>query len=167
VGVRAIATGAGVTAMMVNRYFGSKEGLFGEVVTDSMREPVILSDENLASPRIARALAVALVGMTETGKSPLDGFLILFRSASSETAAAIARQRIAVAHQATARGVIKSSNAAERAGILLAIVAGFQMMRQMMRLQVLTDANPALLANLLTSVFTTVLGRPGTAPIRN
>src|SRR5258708_7811421 len=34
-GVRAIASGAGVTAMMVNRYFGSKEGLFGDVVTDS------------------------------------------------------------------------------------------------------------------------------------
>jgi len=167
VGVRAIASGAGVTAMMVNRYFGSKEGLFGEVVTDSMREPVILSDKNLASPDIARALAVALVGMTDMGESPLDGFLILFRSTSSETAAAIARKRIAAAHQATARRVIKSSNAPERAGILLAIVAGFQMMRQMMRLEVLADADPALLANLLTSIFKTVLGRPGPASIRN
>jgi AcrR family transcriptional regulator len=93
VGVRAIAAGAGVTAMMVNRYFGSKEKLFGEVVADSMRDPVILSAENLASSDIARAFASALVGLTETGASPLDGFLILFRSASSETAAAIARKR--------------------------------------------------------------------------
>jgi hypothetical protein len=69
-------------------------------------------------------------------------------------------KRIAAAHQATARQVIKSSNAPERAGILLAIVAGFQMMRQMMRLEVLADADPALLANLLTSIFTTILGRP-------
>jgi AcrR family transcriptional regulator len=161
VGVRAIASGAGVTAMMVNRYFGSKEGLFGEVVSDSMRDPVILSDKNLASPDIARALAEALVGLTETGESPLDGFLILFRSASSETAAAIARKRIAAAHQATARRVIKCSNAPERAGILLAMIAGFQMMRQMMRLEVLSDADPALLVNLLTSIFATLLGRPG------
>jgi len=164
-GVRTIARGAGVTAMMVNRYFGSKKGLFGEVVTDCMREPVILSDENLASPHVARALAVALVGLTGTGESPLDGFLILFRSASSETAASIARKRIVAAHQAAARRAIGSSNAPERAGILLAIVAGFQMMRQMMRLKVLADADPALLANLLTAIFTTVIGRRGPTSI--
>jgi AcrR family transcriptional regulator len=150
---------AGVTAMMVNRYFGSQEGLFGAGVTDSMRDPVILSDKNLASPDIARLVAVALVGLTETGKSPLDGLLILFRSASSETAAAIARKRIAAAHQATVRGVIKCTNAPERAGILLAVVAGIQMMRQVMRLEVLADADPVLLANLMTPILTAVLGR--------
>src|SRR5690349_1062529 len=32
VGVREIAEAAGVTAMLVNRYFGSKENLFAEVV---------------------------------------------------------------------------------------------------------------------------------------
>lgn len=32
VGVREIARGAGVTAMLVNRYFGSKEQLFAEVL---------------------------------------------------------------------------------------------------------------------------------------
>ena len=31
-GVREIAAGAGVTAMLVNRYFGSKEQLFAEVI---------------------------------------------------------------------------------------------------------------------------------------
>jgi hypothetical protein len=42
------------------------------------------------------------------------------------------------------------------------MVAGFQMMRQMMRLEVLTDADPALLADLMTSVFATVLGQRST-----
>jgi hypothetical protein len=41
------------------------------------------------------------------------------------------------------------------------VVAGFQMMRQMMRLQVLADADPALLANLMTPIFATVLDRRG------
>ena len=31
-GVREIAAGAGVTAILVNRYFGSKENLFAEVI---------------------------------------------------------------------------------------------------------------------------------------
>src|SRR5215467_11368748 len=42
-GVREIAEGAGVTAMLVNRYFGSKEQLFGEVVARTMERPVILA----------------------------------------------------------------------------------------------------------------------------
>ena len=57
---------------MVNRYFGSKEGLFGEVVTDTMRDPVILSAQNLAAEDMARAFAEALVGLTDAGRDPLD-----------------------------------------------------------------------------------------------
>ena len=41
VGVREIAEGAGVTAMLVNRYFGSKEQLFAEVVAEIMTRPII------------------------------------------------------------------------------------------------------------------------------
>ncbi|QNQ10650.1 TetR family transcriptional regulator [Sphingomonas alpina] len=160
VGVRAIAAGGGVTAMMVNRYFGSKEGLFGEVVADSMRDPIILSPDNLAAPDIARAFAEALVDLTASGEHPLDGFLILFRSASSDTAARIARERIAAAHHATASRTIVGNHAAERAGLLLALVAGFQMMRQMMKLDTLADAEPKLLIDLLTPLFAAILGNP-------
>lgn len=157
-GLRGIAEGAGVTAMMVSRYFGSKEGLFGEVVTDSMRDPIILSPENLAAPDIARAFAEALVGLTGSEAQPLDGFLILFRSSSSPVAAQIARDRIAAAHQATTQGVVKGDHAAERAAIFLSIVAGFQMMRQMIQLQALTEAKASVLAELMTPVFATILG---------
>lgn len=159
-GVRAIAAGAGVSAMMVNRYFGSKEGLFGEVVADSLRDPVILSPENLRSADVARAFAASLVGLTAAGESPLDGFLILFRSASSETAARIARERIRAAHHATACQTVRGDHASERAAIFLAFVAGFQMMRQMMRLDALAGANPKILIELLTPLFRGILGRP-------
>src|ERR1700712_5779148 len=62
-GLRGIAEAAGVTAMMVGRYFGSKEGLFGEVVTDTMRDPIILSEGNLSRTDLPRAIAEALVGV--------------------------------------------------------------------------------------------------------
>src|SRR5258708_11597591 len=74
-GVREIAAGAGVTAMLVNRYFGSKEKLFAEVCADTMRDPVILSAENLAATDFAAAFAEALVRVTAPGETPLDGFL--------------------------------------------------------------------------------------------
>ncbi len=158
-GLRGIAEGAGVTAMMVGRYFGSKEGLFGEVVSDTMRDPVILSAANLAAPDIARAFAEAMVGLTGADARPLDGFLILFRSTSSPVAARIARERIAAAHQTAAESVIHGADAAERAAIFLSIVAGFQMMRQMLQLSPLVDAKPALLADLMTPVFAAILDR--------
>lgn len=159
-GVRAIAAGAGVTAMMVNRYFGSKEGLFGEVVADCARDPVILSISNLEAKDVARAFADALVGLTSTNESPLDGFLILFRSTNSETAAQIARERIAETHQRTARGVVGGADVDTRAAIFLSFVAGFQMMRQMIGLDALVDANPKRLATIITPVIAAILDRP-------
>ncbi len=111
--------------MMVGRYFGSKEALFGEVVADSMHDPVILSRDNLAAGDVPRALARALVGITAADAGPLDGFLILFRSAGSPVAARIARQRIAAAHHRDGdRAFVQGDHAAERAAILLSLVAG-------------------------------------------
>jgi AcrR family transcriptional regulator len=153
-GLREIAHGAGVTAMMVNRYFGSKEQLFAEVVAASMADPVILTPENLASPTIGRQLASALVGLTGTESHPLDGFLILFRSASSPVAARIAREQIAAIHQATAANAMPDGlHAPQRAAILLSLVAGIQMMRQTIGLVALTDCPPAILVDLLAPLF--------------
>ena len=156
-GLRGIAEAAGVTAMMVGRYFGSKEGLFGEVVIDTMRDPVILSESNLRRADLPRAFAEALVGVTTQGKTPLDGFLILFRSTNSPIAARIARERIAQIHQTTATTAIEGDHPSERAALFLALVAGVQLMRQMLELEPLTKAEPALLIDLLTPVIASLI----------
>ena len=88
-GVREIASGAGVTAMLVNRYFGSKEQLFAEVVAQTMAAPIILTPEILESRNPGEAIAAALVDLTATEANPLDGFLIMHRSGSSRRAAEI------------------------------------------------------------------------------
>jgi len=163
-GLRGIAEAAGVTAMMVGRYFGSKEGLFGEVVTDTMRDPIILSESNLSRADLPRAFAEALVGVTMQGQAPLDGFLILFRSTTSATAARIARERIAKVHQATATAAIAGDHASERAALFLAVVAGVQMMRQMLELEPLTKADPALLVELLVPVISSLIAPDTSCP---
>ncbi len=78
VGVREIAKGAGVTAMLINGYFGSKEQLFAEVVADTMAEPVILTRENVQSTDLADRMAAALVALSAPDATPLDGFQIMF-----------------------------------------------------------------------------------------
>jgi AcrR family transcriptional regulator len=153
VGLREIAAGAGVTAMLVGRYFGSKEKLFAEVAADTMRQPVILSADNLAAPDFAGALARALVQVTTPGATPLDGFLILLHSASSPKAAEIGREWIGRGHQARLERAIGGPLAGERAGLFLALVAGLQAMRQMIGIPALAEADPAALERLLFPVI--------------
>jgi AcrR family transcriptional regulator len=153
VGVREIASGAGVTAMLVNRYFGSKERLFAEVVARTMAQPIILTPEVLGSAAPGEAIAAALVGLTSSDATPLDGFLILHRSGSSERAAEIAREQIELHHQHTMTSALDGPAAAQRAALVLSIVAGVQIMRQMIGLTALTDAKPKALVKLLAPLF--------------
>src|SRR5262245_32948255 len=80
VGVREIAQGAGVTAMLVNRYFGSKEQLFAEVIAQTMSTPEILSSANLNTPDVGAVMSATLVAITQADATPLDGFLIMLHS---------------------------------------------------------------------------------------
>jgi AcrR family transcriptional regulator len=156
-GVREIAEGAGVTAMLVNRYFGSKEGLFAEALAATMASPTILNRQNVALSNPSEAFAKALVSITGKDATPLDGFLILLRSASSERAAEIGREQIEKHHQKTMATLVKGEFAQQRAAIALALVAGFQMMRQMVCLTALTDISEKKLIAVLTPLFEELL----------
>ncbi|MGX1787781.1 TetR/AcrR family transcriptional regulator [Bosea sp. NPDC055332] len=151
-GVREIAAGAGVTAMLVNRYFGSKEQLFAEVIA-AAAEPIILTPENLASPDLGETIARMLVEITRSGETPLDGFLIMLHSASSQRAAEIGRDQIEKGHHRTMTAALGGPHAQERAALVLALVAGFQVMRQMMGLTALAKAEPEVLVGLLAPLF--------------
>lgn len=152
-GVREIAAGAGVTAMLVNRYFGSKEKLFAEAVAETMENPIILSEANLSAPDRARAMAKALVAITTPGDTPLDGLLILLHSAPSKAATRIARAEIDKRNQKRLSGALDGPHAAERAALVFALVSGLQFMRQSLELPALKAASPATLTALLTPLF--------------
>jgi len=152
-GVREIAEGAGVTAMLVNRYFGSKEQLFAEVVAEIMTRPIILTGDRLKSARGGDEMAEALVNLTAAEGAPLDGFRIMCRSAGSPRAAEIAREQIDAHYHRTLTSALTGRHPAERAALLLAFVAGVQIMRQMIGLSALATCPPAVLAKILKPVF--------------
>ena len=153
VGVREIAKGAGVTAMLINRYFGSKQRLFAEVVAETMATPSILTPEILSSPTPGTKLAAALVEQTEASSSPLDGFLIMLHSASSKRAARISREQTEKHHQHTMTAALSGGHAPQRAALVLSLIAGFQVMRQMIGLSALAKAHPQSLVKVLGPVF--------------
>jgi AcrR family transcriptional regulator len=161
-GVREIAAGAGVTAMLVNRYFGSKSKLFAKAVAATMAEPIILADENLRGPERAAQMARALVAITTPGETPLEGFQMLIRSAASESAAKIGRVEIDKRYQKLLAGSLRGPRAAQRAALVFALVAGVQFMRQSLELPALTKTNPAFLTALLTPLFEELLENHGT-----
>ncbi len=53
---------------------------------------------------------------------------------------------------------MRGDRAPERAALPLSLVAGVQMMRQMIGLRALTDADPAVLVKLLAPMFQQLLG---------
>lgn len=163
VGVREIAAGAGVTAMLVNRYFGSKAKLFAEVSADTMRDPVILTPENLSAPDFPDALTRALVQVTAPDATPLDGFRILLHSASSPSAAEIGRAWIAQGHQGTLEAALEGEHPRERAAVFLALVAGLQVMRQMLQTPALADVDPAVLEAVLKPAVAAIVAPPDAA----
>ena len=160
VGVREIAAGAGVTAMLVNRYFGSKEQLFAEVIAAVAASPIILSRENLQKANLAEALATALVEITKAGEAPLEGFLIMLHSASSTRAAELGRQQVENGHQKLLASLLTGELAPQRAALMLSLVAGVQAMRQMMELSALAQSEPADLIRLLTPLFQQLIDGP-------
>lgn len=153
VGVREIATGAGVTAMLVNRYFGSKEGLFAAVVEDTMRTPSVLTPERLAGTSPAQAIAAALVAATAGEQQPLEGFLIMLHSASNPVAARISSEQTEAHHLKAVSNVILGDSANERAALVLSFIAGFQVMRQMIQLTPLVDGDASALERLVASTI--------------
>lgn len=163
VGVREIASGAGVTAMLVNRYFGSKENLFAEVMGRDLAAPTILTAQTLASPTLAADMARMVVAITAQQATALDGFQMMLRSAGSERAAELARNAIEAHHHRNLSGVLAGPHAAERAALILSLVAGVQIMRQMIGLDTLAKADPAVLASLLEPVIAALIAPPGNA----
>jgi AcrR family transcriptional regulator len=152
-GLREIAEGAGVTAMLVNRYFGSKEQLFAEVVAEVMSRPIILTADRLKSASGGNEMAEALVSLTAAGGAPLEGFQIMCRSAASPRAAEIGRTQIEAHYHKVLTAALPGTHAAERAALLLAFVAGVQIMRQMIGLPALATCPPAVLTKILGPVF--------------
>ncbi|NIF46262.1 TetR/AcrR family transcriptional regulator [Enterobacter sp. Ap-1006] len=155
-GVRDIAAGAGVTAMLINRYFGSKEGLFSEVLAESIATTSVVMPELLKKPESGKDIARVLLAITRNGALPLEGFQIMLRSAASEKAAQISRAQIEKHQLRTLAQVIGGPSAAQNAAIILSFIAGFQLMRQTVGLTPLTTDEEALIVPL-SAIFEVML----------
>ncbi|GJG96721.1 TetR/AcrR family transcriptional regulator [Cupriavidus pauculus] len=161
-GVREIAEAAGVTAMLVNRYFGSKDKLFEEVIDAVLATPGIVTPDVIAN-RVAladlcRDLAAALVARTAPDATPLDGFLIMLRSANNPKATTILRVKFEEYFAKPLAAILPGDQAKTRAAMLLVVIAGFQLMRQVVEMADLTTGDSQKLSGLLERMFLLLAG---------
>ncbi|GAA4972873.1 AcrR family transcriptional regulator [Nonomuraea thailandensis] len=157
VGVRDIAADAGVTAMLVNRYFGSKEGLFTEVVDVCFAEPTMVPPD---PGDLAAETARALVARTALDADHLGPFELMLKSAANPRAAEVIRAGIARHVGARFTAALDGPQAGERAELGLALLAGTWLMRRLIGTPALREADPDLLAAQITRMLAVVVEPP-------
>jgi AcrR family transcriptional regulator len=151
IGVREIAQAAGVTAVLVNRYFGSKEELFAAVVETAFagRASLFEGDSSL----LAQRLTADVVTKCEKDAERINVFFLLLRSAPNPRAAEILRDSIARHFERPLKALLRGPRAGERAAMILAVVAGLSLFRRVIGSKALADANAASLSGDFQSMF--------------
>lgn len=158
IGVREIAQEAGVSAMLVPRYFGSKEGLFAEACDAAFAPRTVIPG---SADGLAGALAARLVERTARESDELDPFLLMLRSAGNPRAAEIIAEAIA-RHPGRALADLleddsRPGSEEERALLASSLIAGVWLMRKLLGLPGLADAEPGHLEARLRAALETLL----------
>lgn len=155
-GVREIAADAGVTAALVNRYFGSKEGLFTEVIERAFDAGKLLEGplEDLAA-RIARRMVFGQGDAQDIDRRPL---LLLLRSATEPRAAELLRANFDRTFIQPLGRILKSPDATARAGLVAAQLTGFATLDQMIQTEAFAQVEREQLAVLLTATLERCMG---------
>jgi AcrR family transcriptional regulator len=156
VGVREIAQRAGVDAVLVNRYFGSKEALFAAAVE------IAFSDNSwftVDSSTLAQRLTEAVITITERDSEPIDPLLLLLRSAPNPRAAEMLRESIARHFERPLKSSLTGPWAGERAAMILAFIAGLQLFRKVIGSKALTEGTRAGLNPIIKATFQRLIDR--------
>jgi hypothetical protein len=81
----------------------------------------------------------------------------MLHSASSKRASEIGRAQIESGHQKTMTAALRGELAPQRAALILSLVAGVQVMRQMIGLSALAEADPKDLVKILGPMFQSLI----------
>jgi AcrR family transcriptional regulator len=156
-GVREIAADAGVDAAMVNRYFGSKEGLFAEVVERAFDIRYLTEgDRATLAERLARRM---VYGREDTADARPIPLLLMLRSATEPHATELIRTTLDRNVLRPLAEQLNGPDALVRAAMVIAQCTGFAILNQMLRPRALAEAQQEELADLLKESLAACIDR--------
>jgi AcrR family transcriptional regulator len=155
-GAREIAADAGVTAALVNRYFGSKEGLFAEAIERAFDIRHLLQGQrgDLAD-HLARVIVYGQEDSRDWGQIPL---LLLLHSATEPRAVELFRWDLNRTVLPLLAEQIGGDDAAVRAAMVMAQLTGFAIMHHVHRPKAFADARGEELVTLLSKSLAACIG---------
>ncbi|MFI9834534.1 TetR family transcriptional regulator [Streptomyces sp. NPDC051913] len=153
-GVREIAKDAGVTAMLVNRYFGSKEQLFAEAVDAAFTPRTVVTED---PETLSHDIAASLVERTAPEADHLSPFLLMLRSAPNPRTAEIARAGIERHVERELADMLTGEHPGERAALALSVIAGVWLMRKVLGNTALVEADAEELTHRVEAVLRVLL----------
>ncbi|MGA9926212.1 MAG: TetR family transcriptional regulator [Isosphaeraceae bacterium] len=155
-GAREIAADAGVTAALVNRYFGSKEGLFAEAIERAFDIRHLLQGQrgDLAD-HLARVIVYGQEDSRDWGQIPL---LLLLHSATEPRAVELFRWDLNRTVLPLLAEQIGGDDAAVRAAMVMAQLTGFAIMHHVHRPKAFADARGEELVTLLSRSLAACIG---------
>jgi AcrR family transcriptional regulator len=156
-GVREIAADAGVDAAMINRYFGSKEGLFAEVIEHAFDIGYLTEgDPATLAERLAHTVVYGREDLAGDRRIPL---LLMLRSATEPVAGELLRPCLDRNLLRPLAECLDGPDAEVRATMLIAQCTGFAILYQMLRPRALAEAQQEELVVLLKESLAACIGR--------
>src|SRR5258707_4170115 len=126
VGVRDIAADANIDAALINRFFGSKEDLLGEISKGVFNAEQFVE---VAPAKLGEYLARRLMCGPEEKKEGINPFGLLLRSAASPTASPIIANRLHKDFVLRLSPLICCRHAPTRAALIASYLIGFLTVR--------------------------------------
>jgi AcrR family transcriptional regulator len=151
-GTREIARAADVDTRLIGKYFGSKEGLFAEVVDIAFEKSMMMT------PELNEAAAHAL--LTGADQHASDGLLLTLRSVANPRAATIMRESIERNYQSRLADALPGTDTTERSALLIAICAGVLLNRMLLGNTVLNGPDAKRLIPYLHAALDAVADAP-------
>jgi len=160
--VRAVAAAAGVNVALISRYFGSKLGLFREVVDGDTRFARVIDGDPDGLPR--RMAEFVFAHLRAARVSP--AIAAMNRSTSSPEVRALLQERLENSVLAPLTAVLGGGPEARmRATVATALFVGTNTVRRLLGPQTWGGADDATVVEELTQVFGLCLRGPAPLPL--
>ena len=147
-GTREIAACANVNSSLVERYFGSKKELFEAAILPAFDISEFLELENDAFPSV-----VAKLFATKPPKDEFDPITALLRSAGSTEVGEVVRSAMMDQAIAPMSQKLTGQNPEQRAAILFALLAGFDLFRRTIGVSALGAEDESKAQRLLEDIL--------------